>query len=167
MARLDSDDKRPSQSDVDHGLTIVSQEGLVALAARVSSGVQLRGNSKKEFGAKLGSFLQLISSNPNISAVAFAYRRESYVRPMLDVYLLWSTPVNLIEDISKIREAGAIHDKTLADFNSLDSILHIIDPRRDPSVNALRREIRDEARSAAYMKLIACASFDRNNSVRV
>lgn len=164
MARPDSEDRRPSQSDVDQGHRIVSQEGLSALADRVTLGMELRRMSKKKFAGKLGSFLQSIYLDPNISAVAFAHRRESLVAPILDVYLLWAEPINLERDASKLRDITTIHAETLERFNpSLNSFLHILDPRKYPSVDAVRREIKDEARSAAYMKLIACASFDRSN----
>lgn len=137
---------------------ITSEDELADLAKHVTSGLTTNGFSKPAFSQVLRSFLQYIHSRPGPSAVAFVDRRENYVPPILDIYVLWSRPINLSSDAGEMREVTAEHAESFERFHpSLNSSLKIVDPRRYPSAEVLCRDLDERAKSAASARVVACA----------
>jgi hypothetical protein len=74
----------------------------------------------------LTNFITRLSDNPGPSAVGLVYRNEGYVRPILDVYVLWSTLLDLKSSTQseQMDHVDRLHGE----------LANVLDPRFDTSL---------------------------------
>lgn len=146
-----------------HIFQIARHEDLAAVVEQVTSGANATKKiNQAELPQGLQSFLGIVFHNPSSGAVAFIDRREHNVPPILDVYVLWSRPIDLFSDSRMMQEMYSQHAEIFEPFHPIfNSYLHIVDPRRYPSAEVLSRDLAVRAESAASARVIACASFIR------
>lgn len=117
---------------------------MASLAEQVTSKLylSLAPAAHETFKQSLKHFLQSTYDRPSPGAIAFVDKRVWPVRPILDVYVLWSRPIELSSDAQEMRDVAADHAVfSLTTHEDHDTLLNIVDPRRYPSPEHLRNEL--------------------------
>lgn len=110
---------------------VTSEEDLHFLVSSIVSELAPRGFPE---GASktLEAFLQFTFAQSAPQAIGIVERQEGHAKPILDIFLLWSSPVDVLSEKQnqEIEEIGEKHDQLARSLSPVfDSALHIIDPR--------------------------------------
>lgn len=149
---------QPYESQVS---VVTSPEDVISLAEQIASKVKPNPLSQATLTEALQGFLQAIYDSSGPAAIAAVDRRERYVRPILDIYVLWSSPIQLSSD-AQMREMDEVEDKHTQFLGQIephrDSFISIVDLRRYPSPEDLQAELSSQFDSA---NVLACARLQR------
>lgn len=150
--------------------TISSQEELVEFAHEVAKRVDRHLTLGEDTSPFLQELLTGLYENPGPKGVVFVDRRESPVRPILDVYVLWS---HLLDMTFESEEEGvqldavdqicdAFHEKLDSKFGStIDSLLRVINPVDHQSIESLADAMPQMLSEAQSVRILGGAEFKR------
>lgn len=111
----------------------------------------------------LENLLQSIYDRPSPEILAFVDRRESFVPPILDIYVLWSSPIQLSYHSSEMEDLLAEHAKFLHHIKPfLNSFLKIVDPRRYPTPEHLKDYLSNKHHPAASTRILGFVQLQRS-----
>jgi hypothetical protein len=106
----------------------------------------------------LAEFLRSVYNSPSFSTIAFVDRREEFVRPILGIYVLLSSPlqVSCEEQMREMDKIEDEHSRLLEEIEPyLDSLLTILDPGNYPSPEDLQIQLSDRFASLTSSGVIA------------
>lgn len=136
---------------------------LILLAKRVAEQLPFGDVDTGRFEQAFAGFLQSVSKRPSATTVALVDRRDSYVRPSLDVHLLWSHPLER-RDLAEMDELTTEHVEFLRALEmlspSFNSHLDIVDPRPYSSPAAFGKNLAATLKPGAA-RILACDPLPR------
>lgn len=97
-----------------------------------------------------------------LTAIGLLYRDEGDTRPILDVYALWSTPLDLDSERqgAQMDRLGELHGALALGLDPhLDTFLDFVDPSLCPSLADFKAALHEWANSAKLGRVLACAEM--------
>lgn len=144
---------------------VTSPEVVASLAEQITSKINLDPTpfSPETFTQALETFLQATYDRPGPGSIAFVDRRDRPGRPILDIYVLWSSPIRLSSDAQEMREITGDHAAFVRSIRPFhDSLLKIVDPRTYPSPEDLYESLSARwGESLAPGRVITCAKLQK------
>lgn len=101
-------------------------------------------------------------------ALGLIYRDEGYVRPVLDVALLWSPPLDSTADNhpQELATLGDLHERFAEAIDPrFDTFLDLVDLSTCPTVEAFNAALNRWSADAHYGRVLACHRIEHPLSV--
>lgn len=159
ISRVISKLERMPQDHESHVCIVSSAETLDSFVRQVTSSIDFNPLLLDKLTTTLRAFLQSVYDKPNPDGIALLDRRDRPGRPVLDVYVLWSSPIQLPSDAQEMRDIIDDHAAFVRAIHPFhDSLLNIVDPRRYPSPEHLHEALSTRwGESIAPGRVITCA----------
>lgn len=146
-----------------------SESDYSTLAHKVVDRLGVRDPERAELLTSFGDFFQILTTVTGPRAIGFIRRDENYVRPILDVYVLWSsmdiTSPSQGEAMNRLVTTHGTLARSLSPY--VDSLLEFVNPISYPALHEFRAALRQWAREAKKGCVIAyrnVARIDRKTS---
>lgn len=134
---------------------------LAELTREVSARLDGVRDSTKLAGV-LGRFLADLVEIPGPAAVGIIYRDEGYVRPLLDVCILWSSSAEGSDLFSDecADAVGERHAQLAAALEpNLDTLLDFVDPTASPTLSDFRAALEGWASQSKRGRVVLCRAL--------
>lgn len=159
VRRGDSNDESANRAEL-RITQITCPEQLHPIAENLAP--ELNHGASPEVVEALYDFMKAVFHRKRASGMVFGYWKESYVDPILDVYVHWSSLIQLPLDSPEMRGLLDKHVTCLHRFNeSFDSLLSIEDTRTCRSVEALVEQLQMRSTASGLFRVLACVKFER------
>lgn len=161
MPKSERESQKPATED--EVVILANEKDIARLGEQVASAVTQPGFREDALPAFL-SFIHETYSRSGPAAVAIMERRERYARANLEILLLWSSPVDPLNEQQEdeIEDIGERHDQLVQALPAnLESSLKVIDPRRYRTAQAFRTSLTSRCEAVGSERLIAFTQFRR------
>lgn len=141
---------------------VTSEHSLAGLAALVATQLHSNGFPKKPaLHRGLQDFLETTYSSPYAREIAFVRQKKTYAPFILDVHVLWTSPIDLdihTPEIQRLRDDFAHNLEVIRP--SIHCFLTIDDVRDYPSPETFKAKLSAPSSCPISSNLIVCARLD-------